>query len=125
MSGSGSHGGLANRQMHDLTAIWGDLRQGIDQIFARQGISRQRYIELYTHVHNYCTSVTQSPSTSSGPQGGGGGGGARGRGSSASAHHASSAVNKEGAQFVGFELYNKLHDFLKQYQVQMLKVGSM
>jgi len=100
-------GGAGGKQNCDLDQIWGDLKQGIDEVFERRAMSKQRYMELYTYVYNYCTSVSQNNSN----------------------QRSTGAKNKKssqasGAQFVGLELYKKLREFLRGYQDGLLQQGS-
>jgi cullin 1 len=82
----------------NLSDIWGDLSQGIQHIYSRQNMPKKRYMELYTHVYNHCTSIQHPTSAPA----------IRPKGKRAPANSASGG----GAQFVGIELYTKLKEFL-------------
>ena len=96
-----------------LDTIWGDLEQGIQQIYNANsvGMSKSRYMELYTHVYNYCTSVYP---------------GGRGQQNPVSrVTSRSPATNTPcGAQFVGQELYNKIREFFVSYLGTLLQQGD-
>ncbi|KAK7866126.1 hypothetical protein R5R35_004775 [Gryllus longicercus] len=105
MSGTRNRGHSPAPRQIDLGQIWGDLQEGIEQIYSRRGMTRQRYMELYTHVYNYCTSVHQ-----------------QGSGSSSGTRLKKGQVTG-GAQLVGLELYKKLRDFLRNYLFTLVKDG--
>jgi len=81
-----------------LDDIWPDLEGGITQLITNlnAGFPRKRWMELYTHVYNYCTTSRPNQRTKIGSQ-------------------------ISGANFVGEELYNRLCDFLKKHMTLLSK----
>ena len=88
--------------------IWAELRTGIDELYKEKKLPKTTYMDLYTHVYNYCTNGQQInvPSVPSVPKA-----------------SKSPGSSQSGAQLVGLELYRKIRDFLQSYLVNLLKDG--
>ncbi|XP_037944794.1 cullin homolog 1-like [Teleopsis dalmanni] len=86
-----SSNGTTGQKHANLDDIWIDLEQGIIQVFQpEKSLTKNRYMQLYTYVYNYCTSVNSSLNNRNTHKSG-------------------------GAQLVGKKLYDRLKDFLKNY----------
>lgn len=127
----------------ELDNIWDDLRNGIEQVYKHknQGMSKIRYMELYTHVYNYCTSVQTSTSSSSNshfsPLASNAGSSSSSSSNSGQITLSSSSHQRlrrpttnsggsssgSGAQFVGYELYKRIRSFLQDYLSTLLENG--
>lgn len=88
----------------DLEQMWGDLTCGINHIYSREYMTKKRYMELYTYVYNYCTSVHQQHGRNPMPKSKG----CKGPG---------------GAQLIGLELYRRLTEYLKRHLRDVLEKG--
>lgn len=79
-------------------------------MYKRQSMPKPRYMELYTHVYNYCTSVHSQTVTP------------RNKLVKKSAPN-NASTGGAGAQLIGLELYKRLRDFLRSYLSTLMKRG--
>lgn len=108
-----SVGSTGLKSIINLEEIWSDLESGIIQVYQNQSnLGIPRYMELYTHVYNYCTSVHQQPTTTRITAT-----------SKTSKKSCSSNLSSGGAQLVGQELYKRLKNFLETYLTTLQRQG--
>ena len=92
----------------NLATTWGELGKGLDKIYAnKEPVSTKQYMELYSHVYNFCTKSHLEEVTPLN----------RNRRT-----NNLSAATPSGAEFVGEDLYKKLVTFLEDY-VNQLREG--
>lgn len=105
-----------------LDEMWKELEKGIVQIFKRETmILKPQYIELYTFVYNYCTSVGQTAANSRFPLAKSSLPYNNNAGSSAGTGQLTGSTGGGGAQLVGLELYKRLRTFLEQHLKELLE----
>lgn len=106
-------GSTGLKSIINLEEIWSDLESGIVQVYQNQSnLGIPRYMELYTHVYNYCTSVHQQPTTT------------RITATSKTSKKSCTAnLSSGGAQLVGQELYKRLKNFLETYLTTLQSKG--
>lgn len=106
-----SHGNPHGLHYVSLDTMWEDLESGLNQVYSSTNMERKRYIELYTHVYNYCTSVSQNNNSRQGL-------------SSGRAHSSKKTSNSNGTQLVGLELYKKLKSYMQTHLNGISKDGA-
>lgn len=111
-----------------LVEIWEDLQQGIESIYQQQTMSKPRYMILYTHVYNHCTSASaKAAGAASSPSTIGGANPPYSRQTPTIAPKSKKnqlATQSEGAQIIGCELYQKLQAFLESYLENLKRTGT-
>ena len=74
---------------------WNDLNPGLEEVFQMLGMTKARFMDLYSSVYNYCTNTRREVVL----------------------NQDSTHENRGAAQFQGWELYEKVHKFLKDFQI--------
>ena len=74
---------------HTLERTWTEVHDGLNNVFYDRGMGHKRYLELYTHVYNYCTAVNK-PAMRKPPMNG-------------------------SMEFVGYPLYQLVREYLEEY----------
>ncbi|VDK81420.1 unnamed protein product, partial [Onchocerca ochengi] len=96
-----------------IDEIWGDMEVGLKEVYARQTMMPARYMQLYSRVYTFCTSVAYSSDSQRS--------GSRNR---SSRIPRGSNPGSIGAEFVGLDLYNHLKHFFQNYVENVYQKGS-
>jgi len=98
-SSSNPHG----HRQKDLATVWHDLEQGINQVYQKESMNKERYMALYSYAYDYCANVTgeNGQKQKSLPKN--------------NKKKPPANEGKQGAKFIGHELYKKIKDYLKHY----------
>lgn len=95
---------LQNLKRTKLDQIWDDLKEGIEQIYSGQCMSKHRYIDLYTLVFDYCTNPQLFTDSKESVK--------------------SKEINLGATtQRAGLELYKRLSEFLSKHLIEKLDQG--
>ena len=84
-----------------IDELWDNIRAGIQQVYARQSMVKSRYIELYTLLYNHCLYVSPQVQTQSKKE-----------------------QKLREDENVGFELYKRIKEFLKNHLTNLPKDGE-
>ncbi|KAM3724794.1 Cullin-1 [Dirofilaria immitis] len=100
------------RSSPTIDEIWGDMEVGLKEVYARQTMMPARYMQLYSRVYTFCTSVVyNNDSQRSGSR------------SRSSRVPRGSNPGSIGAEFVGLDLYNHLKHFFQNYVENVYQKG--
>lgn len=82
-----------------IDETWNDLYPGLEEVFQMHGMTKARLMHLYTAVYNYCTNTKREVIL----------------------NQNNPDENRGAAQYQGWELYGKVHEFLKAFQETLLQ----
>ncbi|VDK86282.1 unnamed protein product [Litomosoides sigmodontis] len=100
------------RTTPSIDEIWGDMEVGLKEVYARQTMMPARYMQLYSRVYTFCTSVAYSNDSQRA--------GSRNRPNRVPRGSNPGSI---GAEFVGLDLYNHLKRFFQDYIENVYEKG--
>ncbi|VBB29999.1 unnamed protein product [Acanthocheilonema viteae] len=100
------------RSTPSIEEIWGDMEVGLKEVYARQTMMPARYMQLYSRVYTFCTSVAYNNDSQRT--------GSRNRPNRVPRGSNPGSI---GAEFVGLDLYNHLKRFFQDYVENVYQKG--